>query len=267
MPVSDTGAPPTPPTLEQVLKGAEQSQAERALEAKIPGLRLQALKSAALAYGTQAGFARRTYEIEKAIQGRTRELNRVYDFCGLMLDRNVVPPVLVESRNALQATGADMLRLSDATYQIAEQARFATVCPSWRDYLIKSATFQQDGMDISLMPRDDTERRFWETQLAQGWKLGEEQADQVFSANLSRLERDYKGMVLYRSLLTRNMVSRPYVAQSNLGITGDGNQITINDRFLRITAPSQLQTRSEAWTSPLVPQSPDPKERGEDSKP
>lgn len=248
MPVSDT-----PPTLEQVLSGSERSETERALEAKIPGLRLQALKASALSYGTQAGLARRSYEIEQTTLGRGKELNRVYDFCGLMLERNVVPPVLVESRNALQATGSDLLRLSDATYQIATQARFATVCPSWRDYLIRSATVQADGVDIDLTPRDEVERRYWQAQVKAGWATGVLQADQVFAANLARLERDYKGMVLYRSLLTRHMVSKPYVAQSNLGVTGDGNQISINDRILRITALPQIDTRSEKWISPAVP--------------
>lgn len=251
-----------PPSLEQVLSGTERAETERALEAKIPGLRLAALKASALGQGTQAGFARRSYEIEQTVQAKAKELNRVYDFCGLMLDRNVVPPVLVESRNSLQATGTDLLRLSDASYQIAAQARFATVCPSWRDYLVRSASFRTaDGVDIALTPRDEAERRYWQAQVREGWKAGVQQADQVFAANLARLERDYKGMVLYRSLLSRQMVSRPYVAQSNLGVTGDGNQIAINDRILRITALPQLDTRSEKWVAPLVPRSGDPAER------
>lgn len=256
MPVSDT-----PPTLEQVLSGTERSETERALEAKIPGLRLQALKASAMSYGTQAGFARRNYEIEQTVQGRTGELNRIYDFCGLMLDRNVVPPVLVESRNTLQATGSDLLRISDATFQIVAQAHFSTACPSWRDYLIRSATFRADGVEIALTPRDDAERRYWQTQVAAGWKVGVDQADQVFAANLARLERDYKGMVLYRSLLTRKMVSKPYVAQSDLGVTGDGTKISINDRILRITALPQLDVRSEKWIAPVVPRSPNPGEQ------
>lgn len=252
MPVSDN-----PPTLELVLSGSDRAAAERALEGKIPALRLEALKSSALSYGTQAGFARRSFEIEKTVQARTTELNRVYDFCGLMLDRNVVPPVLLESRNALQATGTDVLRISDATYEIAAQARFATVCPSWAEYLIRSATYRVESVAGALAPRDEGERRFWQTQVTNGWNIGVQQADQVFSANLGRLERDYKGMVLYRHLLTRNMVSKPFVAESNLGVTGDGNRITINDRVLRITALPQLETRTEKWQAPLVPRSPD----------
>ena len=253
-----------PPTLEYVLSGKERSETERALEAKIPGLRLEALKASALGQGTQAGFARRSYEIEQSVRARAKELNRVYDFCGLMLDRNVVPPVLVESRNTLQATGTDLLRLSDASYQIASQARFATVCPSWQDYLIRSASIRTaDGVNIALTPRDEAERRYWQAQVTEGWKAGVQQADQVFTANLARLERDYKGMILYRSLLNRQMVSRPYVAQSNLGVTGDGNQISINDRILRITALPQLDTRSQKWVAPLVPHSGDPAERNE----
>lgn len=248
MPVSDT-----PPTLEQVLAGGDRAAEVRELEAKIPSLRLEAIKAAALSYGTQAGFARRSFEIEKTIRARSEKLGQVYNFCGLMLDRNVVPPVLVESRSSLQVTGSDVLRLSDATYQIAVQARFATACPTWQDYLIRSATYTIEGIDGVLAPRDDAERLFWRGQVAQGWTTGVQQADRVFQANLARLERDYKGMLLYRHLLTRHMVSKPFVAESNLGVTGDGNRIAINDRILRITALPQLEVRSEKWQAPLVP--------------
>lgn len=248
MPVSDT-----PPSLEQVLAGTDRVVEERQLESGISGLRLGALKSVALGYGTQAGYARRAFEIREQIQSRTRELDRIYDFQGLMLDRNVLPPVLVETASTLSMTGTDTLRLSDHTYQIVSQAKFVTAAPSWREYLLTSLTVSMGGQDLSLVPRDPSEKRFWDAQVRAGWQVGVQQADQVFAAQLARLSRDYKGMVLYRHLLSLNMVSKPFVAESNLGVTGDGNQIAINDRVLRITALPQLETRSEQWRAKLVP--------------
>ena len=245
-----------PATLEEALAGSNRIVEERQLEAGISSLRLGALKSVALAYGTQAGFARRAHEIRQAVETKAPELNRVYDFQGLLLERNVLPPVLVEARNLLSMSGTDTLRLADQTYQIVSQARFVTATPTWRDYLITELTYTSPSGSLSLTPRDAAEQRFWDSQVRTGWAAGVAQADQVFQAQLARLDRDYKGMVLYRHLLTRNMVSTPFVGESNLGVTGDGNQITINDRILRITAQPQLETRAEQWKAPLVPARP-----------
>ena len=77
------------------------------------------------------------------------------------------------------------------------------------------------------------------------------QADQIFSSNLARLQRDYEGIILYRKLLAQNMLSRPYVSQADLGVTGGGDDMRINDRVLRITAISQLQPNIKQW-NPVI---------------
>lgn len=252
MPVSDQ-----PPSLDQVLAGTNQVVEERQLEEGIVGVRLSALKAVALSYGTQAGFARRSYEIQQTVQKRSDELDEVYNFQGLILERNVLPPVLAEATNSLEATGSDTVRLTDHTYQIVSQARFVTTTPSWRDYLLQPISVQGPNGEFTLTPRDAKEKRYWDAQLKEGWADGVKQADQVFQAELARLDRDYKGMVLYRHLLSRRMVSTPFVAESNLGVTGDGNRIAVNDRILRITAMPQLDTQSDQWRAPIVPAKPD----------
>ena len=55
------------------------------------------------------------------------------------------------------------------------------------------------------------------------------------------------GMVLYRELLAEHMVSPPYVAKAQLGVTGDATQLRINDQVLRITAQSALQPNPSKW--------------------
>lgn len=242
-----------PPSLDRVLAGTEQVVQAQQLESGISTLRLSALKSVALSFGTQAGYARRTYEIREQVQSRSNVLDRVYDFQGVMLDRNVLPPVLVEFTNTLSLAGEDALRLSDHTYRISSQARFVSAVPSWREYLLTSVVSSTGAQDLTLVPRDENEKRFWEAQVRAGWQAGVQQADQVFAVQLARLDRDFKGMVLYRHLLSLNMVSKPFVAESNMGVTGDGSQIAINDRVLRITALPQLEMRAEEWRAKLVP--------------
>jgi defect-in-organelle-trafficking protein DotC len=69
---------------------------------------------------------------------------------------------------------------------------------------------------------------------------------------LARIKQDLKGMILYRKLLAMNMVSPPFVAQTDLGITGDSNEINIDDRVLRITALPELNPNSKDWRAAVT---------------
>lgn len=97
------------------------------------------------------------------------------------------------------------------------------------------------------MPKNKEEAAAWNCFIHIGWQQGIELANQIFAANLARLKRDYNGMILYRSLLAQNMVTAPFVSKTELGVTGDANEMRINDRVLRIAAVSQLNTNPDTW--------------------
>ena len=59
-------------------------------------------------------------------------------------------------------------------------------------------------------------------------------------------------MILYRKLLAMNMVSPPYVSHLDLGVTGDGNELHIDDQVLRITALPALNIRSDEWRAAVA---------------
>lgn len=215
--------------------------------------RMQALRDAAIQYGVQGGMAHRTYEINAIVRSEANQLDGIYDFNGLMLNHNVVPPVLTEAATSLQITGGDAIRLSDATYTIVEQAHFASVAPNWRDYLRPAAVYAAVPPVAMLMPKTAAETTAWKQDVAQGWSIGVQQANAVFAQELARLKRDFTGMVLYRRLLAQGMVSRPYVGQANLGITGGGRSMSINDRVLRITATPELNPHAATWKPLVIP--------------
>ena len=240
-----------PPTLDSVLNNSDRAAAASKATGEIPQVRFNALKEAALAYGVQSGLARRSYEISAMLGEQKQMLDSIYNFGAMVLDKNVMPPVLSESQNSLNQPDADTIRVADATYRIERQARFVTVPATWRDYLQRDAQGSAAMPAGVLLPKSDAERGVWQQLVAQGWKIGVQQADDIFAQSLSRLERDYKGMVLYRSLLAKGMIGRPYVAEANLGVTGDGNAINVNDRILRITAKPKLETNAAVW-NPLV---------------
>lgn len=220
---------------------------------KISPIRLQALQETALSLGARGGLAWRGKQLNDILKQRSKNLNRIYDFNSVLLESAVLPPVLVEGRNTLNVDGSDVLRLSDRTYQIIKQARFTTATPSWRDYLEMHFSIP-DVPDNTLLPRNSREQKAWAHFIEQGWQQGIEQANTIFNVNLGRLKRDYEGMALYRKLLAQNMVSAPFVARSDLGITGDANEMHVNDKILRITAKPALQPEGKAWQPALIEQ-------------
>jgi defect in organelle trafficking protein DotC len=212
----------------------------------VNSIKTQALRETATSLGAQGALAWRAKAINASLTDQASSLDKLYDFNRLMLPNNVLPPVLAESSNALTQSDADTLRLSDKTYKILSPARFVTTPPTWRTYLW--LTFKQpDIPDKSLLPKTQAESEIWNKYLKIGWKQGLTQANQIFDENMSRLKRDYLGMVLYRKLYAQHIVSAPFIARAELGVTGDKNEMHINDQVLKITSHSALQTDSTKW--------------------
>jgi defect-in-organelle-trafficking protein DotC len=215
-------------------------------------IRYQAIEDTAMSLGARSALAWRSQQINEILQENEPELDATYNFQGLMLPENVLPPVLAQARNILNLAGPDTIRLAQHSYKIVEQARFVTAPPTWRDYLWLD--YPQPSLpDKTLLPRNKAEKSIWRHFVHMGWNNGINQANSIFSANLNTLNRDFNGMILYRELYQQNMVSAPFVARTNLGITGDGSQMSIDDRVLRITALPQLNLNGSTWKPILIP--------------
>lgn len=220
--------------------------------AKVNTIRLENIKKIARGMGAQASLAKRSYQLNELLESQKRRLDHIFNFNYLMLNKNVLPPILAEGRNTLNLADDYTIRISDHDYQIIQAPKFATTAPNWRNYIWMHYK-EPEQPNSSLLPQTSFERKTWNKYIKIGWEEGVTQADQIFAANLARLKRDYEGMVLYRKLLAQNMVSPPYVAQADYGVTGDGNGIHINDRVLRITSISQLRTNPKHWR-PVIAQ-------------
>jgi defect-in-organelle-trafficking protein DotC len=210
----------------------------------------EALKDVALSVGAQAGLAFRANQINQARLHSEKALERIFNFNLLILPHNVLPPVLVQGENALNLADAQTLRISDRTYQIVRQAHFVSVPPTWRDYLWMHYEFPDKPVP-AFLPKTQEEQTIWKEAVKEGWNQGVAQAESIDTENLARLKRDYLGMVLYRKLLKQGMVSEPYVAHTNLGVTGDQETIRIHDQILRITALPELRPDYHSW-KPII---------------
>lgn len=211
-------------------------------------LRYQALQESSLSIGAQSGLAWESKNIDYQLQRQEKTLDKIYNFNALILDHHVLPPVLLEGRNLFNMADSNTIRVADRRYKIHQQARFVTTAPNWRQYLWMDY-LKPDRPSNSFLPEDRYEQRIWDYYVAIGWDEGVRQAGTIFSNNVARLKEDFNGMILYRKLLAQNMVSPPYVAQTDLGITGDNVEINIDDQVLRITALPQLDPDSSHWNA------------------
>ena len=209
-------------------------------------IRFAGIRQAATSLGARGGLCWEGRNIDMALQAESVFLDQVFDFNQLLLDHNVLPPVLAESDDNLNLDDNDTLRIATKTYRIVYSARFVTAPPNWRDYLWMR--FEKPALtDRSLLPQTHAEATVWNYFFRLGWTNGAEQADAIFTDNLNHMERDMIGMILYRKLLAEHMVSAPFVAKAQLGVTGDSTQLRINDQVLRITSQSALQPNAKKW--------------------
>ncbi len=209
-------------------------------------IREMALRETALSVGAQSGLAWRACAIDEQLTKLARRLDTIYDFNSLILEHNVLPPVLLEGRNALNLADNMTIRVSDRVYKIAKQARFVTTPPNWRQYLWMDYK-RPEPPNAFLLPKTRRERQVWSFHVEKGWKNGIDQANIILEESVARIKEDYMGMILYRKLLAMNMVSPPFVSHTDLGITGDESELHIDDRILRITALPVLNTNSKEW--------------------
>jgi defect-in-organelle-trafficking protein DotC len=214
-------------------------------------IRETALRETALSLGAQSGLAWRAKFIDEQLVKQARNLDKIYDFNSLTLEHNILPPVLLEGRNTLNLADTQTIRISDRTYKVAKQARFITTPPNWRQYLWMDYK-KPEYPHVTLLPKTKEERKVWCYFVDKGWQNGVDQANTILEESIGRIKEDFAGMILYRKLLAMNMVSPPYVSNTDLGVTGDGGEIHIDDRVLRITALPALNVNSNEWRAAVA---------------
>lgn len=217
----------------------------------LSSLKVKVLQDTAMSLGAQAGLAWASDAMNERMQRDQKYLDTIFNFNAMVLSHGVLPPVLEEGDFTLNLADPNTIRVADRTYRIVQQARFATTPPNWREYIW--LTYSKPTLpDRSLLPKTNEEVKIWAKGIRMGWEKGIEQAYSIFHQNLARLKRDYNGMVLYRKLLQEKMISSPFVARTELGITGNGTDMRINDQVLRIVDLPKLQTSGKHWQAVVV---------------
>lgn len=235
-------------------------------------IRLDAVRDAALGVGLRGGLKSRTDELLKALETVTKQMDGIYNFVPFVIQGRVLPPVIVEAKDIYSQGSDTALRLAGRSYRIETQARFVSRPPAWQDYLV--LRYEINMPAPALLPKDEKESALWSSTVADGWRQGREQADQIFQKNFDRLERDFLGVVRFHKLVESNMLTMPIIARSSMPISGDATKVHLDEELLRITvlprfnldlvewkaSPGRIEPRA-AEALPRVGSSPNQKQR------
>lgn len=254
-------APVAPASLDDLraMKFGGQTEIDAKL-AEERNLRAKAQREAALSYGARSGLLRRTFEIRATLEKTAPKLDAVWNFTPLLLTdfqvgekaesrgRLIVPPVIVEAGRTMNKESDTLIRQRDKVMRIDQNVRFATVAPNWRTYLVRDLGESTAALPhMTLLPRTSEEKAAWDKWVEEGFIAGRAQAEAIFEIDQARLERDFQGMIRYYELVDQKVVSLPYVATRNDGVTGDANQLNVNDVTLMITVMPAFQSNPKGW--------------------
>nr|MDD2749164.1 type IV secretory system conjugative DNA transfer family protein [Acidithiobacillus sp.] len=239
-----------------IVRSIEQLSASSrpAVVRKLGDLQQRAMRKEALSLGAQAGLYVEGKKLDDWLLTRAPQLDKTYDFRrlvypaslhvqGRLTGTSLLPPIVEFSHDFTRLEGPDTLHVSRSFYRITNQARFSTVVPNWREYLIQGWS-KPDVQSVPrvLLPENAKERKTWIAAVQRGFVLGKAQAITNFHTSLARLQRDFLGMVLYRKLEMQGKIGAPVLAHAN-----EGNVVSAQGRDLRIHSEDLRITRLPAW--------------------
>ena len=127
-----------------------------------------------------------------------------------------------------------------------EPERIVGAVPQWRDYLVRDWPEAVPPAAI-LYPRDGAEAAQWRRWLRKGWAQGTALADDIFAADLERLNRVFEGLVLWRRANLAGMVSAPALDTERLAVSGHGRLMRVDETVASLGAPARFELRLGEW--------------------
>lgn len=210
--------------------------------------RYEMLRDAAMIYASQCALRHYSSLIYEHLDGKATLLDRAFNFEPLMLDHNVVPPVVAQSDRTVEQVDKSHIVLADRSYQILKHGFFITVPLSWRDYLIHPL-WDPPQPEQMMLPTNSIEREIWQRYVKEGWVVGKEQAFEIFKNNLAKLNQDYMGMVTFHRLFQQGLMTSPIIQEIENGIMMDNDRMNINHKILSIAQQAFLENNTSRWHS------------------
>lgn len=205
-------------------------------------LRPSAIRDAAQLVTLQTAMAWRYGLLLEATERYAAILDTAFDFGPLLMtqgeDALIMPPVLTRAGASMRIEKPETATASSASFELLEPARYISVLPNWRSYLMADAFPEPEKPNPALMPKNHRERLIWREAVREAWTLGIHEADQLYLDNVSRMTRDYQGIMLYHLLTAQHLLSQVRTASADLGIRNTSTMLHLGQRVYRITSPA-----------------------------
>lgn len=212
------------------------------------GIREEALRSEAVRYGLQSGFAWRYGLIVKDCAARDHELDAMYPFDLVLLENgSVAPPIIVRADSSLSLDSPSRMTTTGTAWRIVSPAAFVSLPPSWRNYLtLSDEVLTAQKPHPAILPKTSGEREIWQAGVKEGWGYGVEQAESLFKSSLARLNRDFAGMIQYHVLNRQGMISIPNVSRGHYAVKLGKDTLELDQQVFTIKEGARFQGE-EAW--------------------
>lgn len=208
------------------------------------------LKYWALRYGMYFGYEAEMSQIRNDIEGKAELLNKVYNFRNLIIEDNLLPPVIIKGYNFYERNG-DLTTESSEIYRIRRQASYAYNSPTWRDYLyFGPGEFSKPVLNPGIKPKDDEAKAIWEASVQKGYEKGVSHAREVFQYKMSELTEDFQGMILAHHLYKLNMLDVSRIVKMEKGTVVSEEGININEVVTRMENNDRFKP-IESW-QPMI---------------
>ena len=209
----------------------------------VKALRPSAIREAAHMVTLQTAIAWRYGQLLDAVYQHSAIMDSAFNFAPLVMtqdDALILPPVLARAGASMRIEENNTATAASSTFELLQNAKYISVVPHWRTYLMADNFPQPEAPNPSVLPKNNEERAIWQEAVREAWAQGTEEADQLFADNVARMVRDYRGVMLYHLLTAQHLISEVKTAHADLGmnITNSGNRLNIGQRVFRITDPS-----------------------------
>lgn len=214
--------------------------------ADVSETRRQLLEESGRTVGFRGGKAERAWELRQKLDSRRLRLDLLYDFRTLISTEGWLPPVIDEALDVAHITPGE-IRTGNHVYEIIASERFVSNPPSWRTWLLMGLATSTSGPEMSVMPENSVQKDLFHKAIRKGWEEGRISADHTLEANFNRLNRDYRGMLLYSLLLRQGLITRPVVTDLQQTVTGDSQKMTTGDRVRKLKEKAGFVPDKTKW--------------------
>lgn len=212
-------------------------------------MRPAAIREAAQLVTLQTAISWRYGQLLAETNRHSDIMDAAFNFTPLLMthgDALIMPPVLTRGGASMRIEDGNTASASAASYELLESARYVSVVPHWRWYLMADAFPAPEKPNPAVMPTNSEERDIWQAAVREAWTQGVEAADHLFGDNIARMVRDFRGIMLYHLLTAQDLLSSVRTASADMGMNISGNKLNLGQKVYRITSPSTFTVTSLA---------------------